>query len=185
MADVERTRATAEQARAMASPVRLRILRLCYDDELTNRELADALDRDPSTVLHHTRLLVEAGLLEQVAERPGPRGSREKPYRATGLSWTLDFGEPVAEAALAGIDALREEVLAAGPDVHRSWTRVVLHLDDDDLDRLLGELQTVIDRYVEQDDERRRAGARAVGLFLLSHDQASGRAAAGPGGDPA
>ena len=48
----------------MAHPLRLRILRMCGMQELTNKQLADRLDRDPGTVLYHLRQLTAVGLLE-------------------------------------------------------------------------------------------------------------------------
>lgn len=167
---MERVEATAEQARAVGSAVRLRILRMCHDEELTNRELADRLDRDPSTILHHTRLLVDAGLLEPAPERPGPRGSTEKPYRATGLSWQLELGvHKDDEMDLAAMEAVREEVRDAGPRAVRGWSRLVLHLDDDEYAQLAIRIQTVLDEYVEKDPPRRAAGSPETGLFLIGH----------------
>ncbi|RZI84526.1 MAG: ArsR family transcriptional regulator, partial [Microbacterium sp.] len=74
-------------ARALSSPLRLRVLRLCAFDARTNKELAELLDVNPGTMLHHVRSLVDTGLLAPDAERTGNRGAREVPYRATGLSW--------------------------------------------------------------------------------------------------
>ena len=90
----------------MASPLRLRILRLCLDAPLTNKQIAAALGRDPASVLYHVRRLVRTGFLAPEQERRGSRGAREVPYRATGKSWTLDV-----------VDA------GAGPRHHRRWSR--------------------------------------------------------------
>jgi DNA-binding transcriptional ArsR family regulator len=84
-----RRRATEAEARALASTLRLRILRLCLDDEMTNKEIAHRLGRNPGSVLHHVRRLVDTGFLVALPERQGSRGSREIPYRATGKSWEL------------------------------------------------------------------------------------------------
>ena len=48
-------------------------------------------------VLHHVRTLVEHGFLEEQPARVGKRGAREKPYRATGLSWYLTDDEVPAD----------------------------------------------------------------------------------------
>ena len=90
---MERRAATHDEARALANPLRLRILRLCLDRALTNEELATRLGLNAGTVLHHVRLLVATGFLAAEDERRGARGSVERPYRATGKSWTLDVGE--------------------------------------------------------------------------------------------
>ena len=89
----KRRRATEAEAAALASGIRLRIIRLTFAEALTNRELAERLGRDPATTLHHVRTLVDTGFLVAEAARRGARGSREIPYRATKLSWALDFGD--------------------------------------------------------------------------------------------
>ena len=47
--------ATPDEARALAHPDRLRIIRLTYDAALTNKELAERLGRNPGTTLCHLR----------------------------------------------------------------------------------------------------------------------------------
>ena len=49
---VVRRPATAAEAKALAHPLRMRILRLCLDRSLTNKQLAEWLGKDPGTVLH-------------------------------------------------------------------------------------------------------------------------------------
>lgn len=81
--------ATEAEAKVLASAVRMRILRLCLHEPRTNRQLADALQMNPATVLHHVRRLVDAGFLLVQDAREGARGSREIPYQATRKSWRL------------------------------------------------------------------------------------------------
>jgi predicted ArsR family transcriptional regulator len=76
------------RARALASPLRTRILRLCLHEARTNKELADELGVNPGSLLHHVRSLVANGFLRAEEPRRGPRGAREVPYRATRLSWS-------------------------------------------------------------------------------------------------
>lgn len=86
---------TAERdadARALASTLRLRILRLCLEPH-TNREIADRLGMNPATVLHHVRTLVDRGFLVAQPVRRGARGSREVPYLSTRKSWTSPMAE--------------------------------------------------------------------------------------------
>src|SRR5882672_8419389 len=89
--------ATPAEFKAMAHPLRLRILRLCLHDALTNKELAARLKKDPATVLHHVRMLVDTGFLAPDRVRSGARGALEKPYRATGKSWVLSAETPEQE----------------------------------------------------------------------------------------
>src|SRR3954453_3100383 len=81
--------ATPAGFKAMAHPLRLRILRLCLHDALTNKQIADRLGQDPATTLHHVRTLCTTGFLAPDPARTGARGALEKPYRATGKSWIL------------------------------------------------------------------------------------------------
>jgi GNAT superfamily N-acetyltransferase/DNA-binding transcriptional ArsR family regulator len=125
-----RRQATAAETRALAHPLRLRIIRLLYDVSLTNRELARALDEHPATVLHHVRTLLRTGFIAAEPERPGPRGTVEKPYRSTGRSWSLKIEDDrgLADVARAAFDAFVAEVNDAYPvaDLHTSRLAVNL-----------------------------------------------------------
>ena len=72
------------EAKAIASPLRLRILRATLHEPRTNKEIAETLGLNPATVLHHVRTLVDTGFLIEQPVRRGPRGSRERPYLASG-----------------------------------------------------------------------------------------------------
>ena len=115
----DRSPATAAQAKALGSPIRLRILRLCLHDELTNQQLAERLGCDPSTLHYHARILLDAGFLERADTRHGPTGALEKPFRSTGLSWTIDIGTDNVDATLAMLDAFRAELAEGGSRVGR------------------------------------------------------------------
>ena len=73
---VARHAATPEEAKALAHPDRLRIIRLTFDEALTNKELADRLGRNPGTTLYHLRMLVATGFV--AAEEP-PSRHRARP----------------------------------------------------------------------------------------------------------
>lgn len=181
----DRRPATVAEARALAHPVRLRILRLLGETDLTNRELADVLGRDPATVLHHLRQLVAAGFVEPLDVRRGRRNARERPYRSTGRSWWLSAPEeetpagPLSEGqrgATAALAALRDELDDAGGDAVVGMARFVLHLSPTDLARLDAELLEVLDRWQLGDAERR--DQPAYGGFVLLHELRPG---VGPG----
>jgi DNA-binding transcriptional ArsR family regulator len=80
---------TAAEMTAVAHPTRLRILRLCHRQPLTNQELAGHLGIAPATTLRHVRILDKAGFLAAQPVRNGQHGSLERPYRSTGLSVRL------------------------------------------------------------------------------------------------
>jgi DNA-binding transcriptional ArsR family regulator len=152
---MERREATLREARARAHPLRLRILRLCWQHELTNKQLADRLDRDPGTVLYHVRQLMAAGLLEQAPVRTGDSGALEKPYRAKPRSWWLD-DPPNAEpdAAFAPIEAFQHELREAGPDSVRTFARFAVHLSPEDAVELDRRILEVLDGYLTTDTQR-------------------------------
>ena len=74
---VARRAATSEEAKALAHPDRLRIIRLTFDEALTNKELADRLGRNPGTTLYHLRMLVATGFV--AADGAAPRGEERRP----------------------------------------------------------------------------------------------------------
>jgi DNA-binding transcriptional ArsR family regulator len=109
----QRRPSTDAEAAALASEVRLRILRVARFEPLTNKEIAETLAKDPATTLHHVRKLVDTGFLEALPPRRGKRGSREIPYRTTNLSWQLSnehrpqVGEAMLQAYLSEIAGTR------------------------------------------------------------------------------
>lgn len=165
----DRTPATAAQAKALSSPIRLRILRLCLHDELTNQQLAARLGCDPSTLHYHARILLDAGILERAEPRHGPTGALEKPYRSTGQSWTLDLGTDNADAAVAMVDAFRAELAEAGPESIKSSSRFVLHLDDTAREEVMERIQAILDEYEATDDQRRAEHQQRFGGLFVIH----------------
>ena len=164
----ERPVATEAEAKALANPLRLRILRLCLDTPRTNKQLADHLGRDPASVLHHVRTLVRTGFLEAGEPRAGAGGALEKPYVTTRKSWTLDTGPTVESQAvnMAIVHAFRDEVLEAGPDAFLDLTRLGLRLTPSSQEDLRQRLFAVIDEFAQRppDDD-----GEPVALFLAVH----------------
>src|SRR5688500_6353883 len=143
-----RRAATPAEAKALAHPLRLRILRLCLDAAHTNKDLAQRLGKDPATVLHHVRTLVDTGFLAPEPVRTGASGALEKPHRATGKSWTLAVVDRDTNGAtVAMIDALRDEVVEAGPDAVASSTRLGLRLTEASRAELAERLQQVVEEF--------------------------------------
>jgi predicted ArsR family transcriptional regulator len=138
----------------MSHPLRIRILRLCSQQELTNKQLAARLQRDPGTVLYHVRQLVDAGFLEQVAVRNGVRGALEKPYRSTEQSWWLDSAPTPTADQPPAIEAFQEELREAGPGSISTLTRFMLHLSPEAAVELERRMVEILDEYVKSDDER-------------------------------
>ncbi|MEU4441720.1 winged helix-turn-helix domain-containing protein [Actinosynnema sp. NPDC050801] len=169
MADRRRRPATVEETKALAHPLRLRIVRLCAQQELTNKQLAERLGRDPGTVLYHVRQLASAGFLEPGEVRTGAGGALEKPYRSTGVSWWLDG--PLADSgpvpSTAPLEAFQEELREAGPESVRTYARFALHLSPEDVVELDRRISAVLDEYVATDEQRRHLPLH--GGFVVVH----------------
>lgn len=157
----ERHDATVEQLRALAHPLRLRVLRLCLGHAWTNQELAERLHIAPGSMLRHVKLLAGTGFLAPQPPRPGPRGVTERPYLATGLSWriSLEVGDPALShrAELAIIDAYRAELAEADDDTWVEGVRTPLWLTAAERADLIARMGDLIDEF------RRRPGAQDDG----------------------
>lgn len=166
--DLVRRDATPAEFKAMAHPLRLRILRLCLHETLTNKQLAERLDHDPATVLHHVRTLCAAGFLEADAARTGKRGALEKPYRATGKSWILSVRDPDDQvtSVVATIDALRSEILDAGPEAVRVNSRLGLRLSDDEATELAERMDELVQSYAARSPT---PSGELYGMYISVH----------------
>ena len=151
----------------MANPLRLRILRLCLDRAMTNKEIAGHLGRDPGSTLHHVRMLVDGGFLAAEDVRHGARGALEKPYRATGKSWELNVSDPdaAAEQHLAMVDAFREELDEAGPDDVVILSRFANTLSEASKQELKDRLEALIEEFAL----RRDPDGTPLAFFIGGH----------------
>lgn len=156
--------ASRAEAAALASPVRLRIIRLTYQRALTNKEIARRLGKDPATTLYHVRKLVATGFLTAQPERVGPRGSKEIPYLSTGLSWKLSARDERdwEEISQAMLGAYLSEVADVGTSAVRQ-TRLALQLDEAGVveftERLTGLLEELAARKPTE-------GGQPFGLYV-------------------
>ncbi|WP_267899894.1 ArsR/SmtB family transcription factor [Lentzea atacamensis] len=135
----KRRPATKEEAAALSSDLRLRMIRMTFDRPLTNKELAQRLGKDPATTLHHVRKLVAAGFLEAMPPRAGNRGAKEIPYRSTGLSWQLDNSENMVAVGEAMLHAFLGEVADIGLE-NVDQSRLVVTVDPEELKQRLASL---------------------------------------------
>ncbi|MGI8881447.1 MAG: ArsR/SmtB family transcription factor [Jatrophihabitans sp.] len=153
--------ASDAEARALASTLRIRILRTCLGEAHTNKEIADLLHRDPGGTLHHVRMLVRTGFLMAQPERRGARGAREIPYLATGKSWTLS--SPAKHRVL--LDAFLEEVGQVPVDA-LDTARLGLRLPTRQMDEFLLRMQGLLDEYAALPDD---PDAPPMSIFFAVH----------------
>ena len=150
--------------RALGHPLRLRILRLTLDKPMTNKELAKRLGRDPGTVLHHVRRLVDGGFLAAEPVRPGKRGAMERPYRSTGKSWQVRLA-PSTHHTAATMEAVHAEILEAGADSAITTLRLGVRLRRSDLAELRRRVHALGDEFAERDDPK----GEPIGILALVH----------------
>ena len=157
----ERRQATDEEAKALASSLRLRILRICLGEGHTNKEIAGILGRDPASTLHHIRTLARTGFLQPQPERRGTRGAREIPYLATKKSWRLST--PAMDRSM--LDAFLEEV-ALVPAAEVDTTRMGLRLSAAEMAEFSTRLRGLLDDFASRPED---PSAPAWSVFLIVH----------------
>nr|WP_232327833.1 winged helix-turn-helix domain-containing protein [Kibdelosporangium sp. MJ126-NF4]CEL13751.1 transcriptional regulator, ArsR family [Kibdelosporangium sp. MJ126-NF4] len=148
--------ATTDELKALGHPVRWRILRLCLDRALTNKELSVELNLSPATTLRHVRALVTTDFLAAEPVRTGEHGALERPYRATsrthGLGILHDDTGLGQRVELAVLGAHRAELIAAGVDSGRGSCRGVLRLSPESAAALNSRIREVIAEYADEPD---------------------------------
>ncbi|HWR85800.1 MAG TPA: winged helix-turn-helix domain-containing protein [Rhodoglobus sp.] len=153
----------AARARALSSPLRLRILRSCLHEGKTNKQLAGEFGINAGSMLHHVRALVSTGLLRAEEPRRGTRGAREVPYRATGISWGTfvpGVSTILVQTFLQEIDGLDPESL----DV----TRMGLKLTPEHREEFGRELRELIKRWHDRGPD---GGGEAFSVFSVVHPE--------------
>lgn len=111
------------QMRALAHPLRLRILELFTDKPRTTMQVAELLEQPPTRLYHHVAALERAGLL-RLTETRKKRGTVERWYTAVAHSFEsaprpgVRRGKTAASAArraiaLTVLEQARQEVVAA------------------------------------------------------------------------
>ncbi|MFI5609876.1 ArsR/SmtB family transcription factor [Amycolatopsis sp. NPDC051903] len=155
--------ATEAEAAALASGIRLRIIRLTSFEAMTNKELAERLGRDPATTLHHVRRLVETGFLVPDEPRRGARGAKEIPYRSTGLSWTLENDDtqavPVGQAMLEAYLAEMGEADPAEVDT----SRLVFQVEPAEVAEFKSRVAELLDEFASRP---RSPGAERTAIYV-------------------
>lgn len=149
------------RARALSSPLRMRILRLCLHEARTNKELAVELEVNPGTLLHHIRSLEANGFLVAEEPRKGARGAREVPYRATGLSWGSGgpgVGPMLVETFLQEIDGLAPEELTI--------SRLGLKLSESGRRELLDRVGELLQEFAERESD---PDGRPISILFAEH----------------
>ncbi|GAA2019812.1 winged helix-turn-helix transcriptional regulator [Nakamurella flavida] len=151
------------RARALSSPLRLRILRFCLHEGRTNREIAAEFALNPGTSLHHVRTLLDTGFLIAGEGRRGRRGAREIPYRATGRSWDT----PVPDVGPILLRAFVDEVEGV-PPADLAIARLGLKLNPASEQELHRRLDALLTEFKDRGPD---ADGRPVGVMVAIHPE--------------
>ena len=167
--------------RAVAHPARQALVKELFSGRiLTATEAAELVGLSPSAVSHHLRALEKWGLAERAA---AAGDARQRPWRGTGTSLSLDSGDdPAARAALEPIvrdlvrdvSELTEAYLATSEsDPWRDGYRISrreLYLTEEEvgeLSRRLDELCREYDVGRTSDDHPPDARRSSLAMFLV------------------
>lgn len=159
--DMETDEDVQARGRALSSPVRLRILRLCLHKARTNKEIAEVLELNPATALHHVRTLLATGFLRAEEPRSGNRGAKEIPYRATGLSW----GSRMPNAAPVLVETFLQEIDGLSPSEIDVW-RLGVRLNDTHRAEMMEKIRTVFEEYARRGADE---DGTATSIMLAHH----------------
>ncbi|HEU5349275.1 MAG TPA: winged helix-turn-helix domain-containing protein [Ktedonobacterales bacterium] len=114
---------TPQQMKALADPMRHRILGIIQSRPATAKQIADRLKMPPGTIGHHLQVLESAGLAQVVARRL-VRGIVARYYTRTARIFTYHFPSDVTGAVPTIVrfltearDELAETLVDSGPDL--------------------------------------------------------------------
>lgn len=155
------TISTPEQFKALAHPLRQRLLFALGRQPATPAHLAAALSSQKGTIAHHLKVLREAGLVRIVATRK-VRGGTEHHYQRSARR--MDFQRLEAEPTAAMLGAIGEE-LAAAPEDPLIVLRH-LRLTPEAVDRLRDTLTEVVESAQDAGD-----GAPRYGMLVTLYRQ--------------
>jgi len=169
---------TPEQIRALAHPLRQRVLGLLTNAPYTNKQLADLLQVSPPRLHFHVRELQAAGLIEIVSQQP-KGGVIEKYYRAVARVVRLapQTKETARDQGLleSTLEALRQEYIRASafyegqaPDMR--FAHELVRLPADRLARIQ-ELLDAVGREIYQalEDPQRDSYEQFFAVSYLLH----------------
>ncbi|MFJ6569954.1 ArsR/SmtB family transcription factor [Streptomyces sp. NPDC091292] len=165
MTDERRTVDSPELLKALAHPLRLRILRhLGTTGPATSTTLAEALGENTGTLSYHLRMLERGGLIEDIPERSG---GRERWWRGVrGLDIRRPPQDELTETervVAAELDRLRMEEdiqlaqrFAAEQANSGGWmrgSRSLSHLTKEELDAFHDDYLTLLARYAHSAED--------------------------------
>ncbi|MCT9114057.1 ArsR/SmtB family transcription factor [Streptomyces mirabilis] len=145
--------------KALADPLRIRLLEALWEMPQSARELADHVDLPPDRLYYHLSHLERAGLIEIAEYRPLARGKVERVYTPAVTEPPSDAANPEEMAEFLGsmLDATRADINAAYRSKQAGGRREVdlhrgaLRLTDEALAELRGHIERLATQFGDRD----------------------------------
>jgi DNA-binding transcriptional ArsR family regulator len=155
------TRAWHGVHKALADPLRIRLVDWLRERPRSARELADCAGLPADRLYYHLGQLEQAGLIEVAEYRRLARGKAERVYAPAEAEPPSDDASPQETAAFLGsmLEATAMDITAAfqaqeaGHRREVVMTRTAWRLTDEALAELRGELARIAARFAGPDDE--------------------------------
>jgi len=141
--------------RALADPLRIRLLEALWHGPRSAKELAEAVGLPPDRLYYHLRQLEQAAVIEVSGYRPLPGGKVERLYQRAEAEPPAEESSPEEIATFLGavLDATKGDITAAhmakadGQRREVAVTRAALRLTDEGLAELHRMLNDVRERF--------------------------------------
>ena len=142
--------ATPQQFKALAHPMRHRLLSALGQGDATISQLAAALGSNKGNIAHHLKVLTDAGLAVSAGTRQ-VRGGTERYYRRAHRA--LEFHD--AAITRVAFSAIAAEVAAAAPEPEPFLIWRTLKLNSGHVEQIAASLHDLADTEDDADDHPR------------------------------
>lgn len=132
------------QMRALAHPVRLRMLSLLTGAPMSAAELSREIGGTHANASYHLRTLLEAGLVE-LAEQRTVRGGRERRYGVAPEHARLSQADPQAQLPIALAEELRRRWPQRDPEAPRAHADAELWVEPEVWAEVVTQLRVGLD----------------------------------------
>ncbi|MHA1770141.1 MAG: winged helix-turn-helix domain-containing protein [Candidatus Thorarchaeota archaeon] len=167
--------------KVLMEPTRSRILfKYLVNGAMTVKQLADALGKNPGTILHHIEKLKKAGLVVQERTEQTVTGIVQRYYRATAREYRLGLSELMQ--ADEGVAKFAEDRLKS---MVRALSVYGIRIEEDEIDQAVNLLRELLDQendvsgnvpimdeaaYHKLPESVRRDASRLFRKFILEED---------------
>ncbi len=167
--------------KVLMEPTRSQILfKYLVNGSMTVKQLADALGKNPGTILHHIEKLKNAGLVVQERTEQTVTGIVQRYYRATAREYRLGLSELMRSDE--GVAKFAENRLKS---MIRALQVYGIRVEDDEIDQGVELLRELLDRenevsgnvpivdeeaYHKLPEAVKRDASRLIRKFLLEED---------------